>query len=89
MTRLAIPSLALLLALAAPASAQPVVYDPGRCAQFYPNANCQNKGPGNPYTDPNYRRNGGQSSGPGPYPSTETVGVAPKRPRSAPTPYSS
>ncbi len=20
------------------------------CAQFYPNANCQNKGPGNPYT---------------------------------------
>ncbi len=49
MTRLAIPSLALLLALAAPASAQPVVYDPGRCAQFYPNANCQNYGPGNPF----------------------------------------
>ena len=22
---------------------------------FYPYANCQNKGPGNPYTDPNYR----------------------------------
>jgi hypothetical protein len=26
--------------------------EPGYCAFFYPNANCQNKGPGNPYTDP-------------------------------------
>jgi hypothetical protein len=49
MTRTAIPSLALLFALATPALAQPVVYDPGRCAQFYPNANCQNYGPGNPF----------------------------------------
>ena len=49
MIRLAIPGLTLLVALAAPASAQPVVYDPGRCAQFYPNANCQNYGPGNPF----------------------------------------
>ena len=30
--------------------AQEVIYNPGYCAQFYPNANCQNKGPGNPYT---------------------------------------
>ncbi len=37
-------------ALASPASAQEVIYNPGWCAQFYPNANCQNKGPGNPYT---------------------------------------
>jgi hypothetical protein len=37
-------------ALAAPATAQEVIYNPGYCAQFYPNANCQNKGPGNPYT---------------------------------------
>ena len=37
-------------ALATPASAQEVIYNPGYCAQFYPNANCQNKGPGNPYT---------------------------------------
>src|SRR3954453_18943285 len=36
--------------LGAPASAQQVIYNPGYCAQFYPNANCQNKGPGNPYT---------------------------------------
>ena len=34
-----------------PAMAQEVIYNPGYCAQFYPNANCQNKGPGNPYTD--------------------------------------
>ena len=48
-----------------PAAAQwgQVIQEPGYCAFFYPNANCQNKGPGNPYTDPNYYRNGGQSSG--------------------------
>jgi len=68
-----------------PAPAQQVMSEPAYCAFFYPNANCQNKGPGNPYTDPNYRRNGGQSSGP--WPSGETVGVAPKRPRSARTTY--
>jgi hypothetical protein len=37
-----------------PAPAQQVISEPGYCAFFYPNANCQNKGPGNPYTDPNY-----------------------------------
>jgi hypothetical protein len=36
-------------ALVTPANAQEVIYNPGRCAQFYPNANCQNLGPGNPY----------------------------------------
>ncbi|MDP1868756.1 MAG: hypothetical protein Q8L13_20770, partial [Bradyrhizobium sp.] len=41
----------LSTALAVPALAQEVVEDPGYCAQFYPNANCQNLGPGNPYTD--------------------------------------
>ena len=40
----------LASALASPAMAQQVVYNPGYCAQFYPNANCQNLGPGNPYT---------------------------------------
>src|ERR1700686_782888 len=75
----------LSTALAAPVLAQQVISEPGYCAFFYPNANCQNKGPGNPYTDPNYRRYGGQSSGP--WPSGETVGVAPKRPRSATTTY--
>jgi hypothetical protein len=37
-------------ALAGPATGQEVIQNPGYCAQFYPNANCQNKGPGNPYT---------------------------------------
>ena len=27
------------------------IEDPGYCAQFYLNANCQNAGPGKPYTD--------------------------------------
>jgi len=36
-------------ALATPVAAQEVIYNPGWCAQFYPNANCQNKGPGSPY----------------------------------------
>jgi hypothetical protein len=44
-------------ALASPSIAQEVIYNPGYCAQFYPNANCQNKGPGNPYTG-SYRRAG-------------------------------
>jgi hypothetical protein len=41
-----------------PALAQAVIEDPGYCAQFYPNANCQNLGPGNPYTDGGYWANG-------------------------------
>jgi hypothetical protein len=69
----------LSTAMATPVLAQPVISEPGYCAQFYPNANCQNKGPGNPYTDPNYQRGSAQidrtwSSG-------ETVGVAGKRAR--------
>ena len=52
MTRSGILAAAAILAstLASPAMAQEVIYNPGYCAQFYPNANCQNKGPGNPYT---------------------------------------
>ena len=38
----------LAASLTSPALAQAVVEDPGWCAQFYPNANCQNYGPGNP-----------------------------------------
>jgi hypothetical protein len=71
-----------------PESAQQAMSEPAYCAQFYPNANCQNKGPGNPYTDPNYQRYGGPSLGQ--WPSGETVGIAPKRhtrTRSIPTTY--
>jgi hypothetical protein len=44
------------LLVAAPAQAQEVIYNPGYCAQFYPNANCQNRGPNNPYTGDYQRR---------------------------------
>ena len=39
----------LAFAFASPASAQAVVDNPGICAQLYPDANCENYGPGNPY----------------------------------------
>ncbi|MDP3694091.1 hypothetical protein [Bradyrhizobium sp.] len=57
MTQLRLLGAAVVLstALAAPALAQQVIYNPGYCAQFYPNANCQNLGPGNPYTDGHQR----------------------------------
>jgi hypothetical protein len=49
--KLALLAAALMAAaLAGPAAAQEVIYNPGYCAQFYPNANCQNNGPGNPLT---------------------------------------
>ena len=50
--RIALISAAVIAttALVTPAAAQRVVTNPGYCAQFYPNANCQNYGPGNPYT---------------------------------------
>lgn len=41
--------------LAGPAMAQAVVNNPARCSAQFPNANCQNLGPGNPYTDSRYR----------------------------------
>ena len=59
-----------------PVLAQQVISEPGYCAFFYPNANCQNKGPGNPYTDPNYQR--GQYATAGGY-ADPTVTVPPKR----------
>jgi hypothetical protein len=50
-------------AFATPALAQPVISDPGYCAQFYPDANCQNLGPGNPYTDGGYFRDNDWQNG--------------------------
>jgi hypothetical protein len=52
----------LASALASPAMAQQVVSNPGYCAQFYPNANCQNTGPGNPYTGSYQRQVSRQNS---------------------------
>ena len=64
--------------VATPALAQAVVSEPGYCAQFYPTANCNNKGPGNPYTAPTSRRAGG-GWGAVQVPNS-TVGVVRKRP---------
>jgi len=50
-------------ALATPALAQAVISEPGYCAQFYPNANCQNQGAGNPLTGNNYWGRGYQEGG--------------------------
>ena len=46
--------------------------EPGYCAFYYPNANCQNKGPGNPYTGDAWLRlnQGGPMAG---YPQTVDV----------------
>lgn len=47
---LALSALATTLLTVAPVlAAPPVVENPGRCAAVFPNANCQNYGPGNPY----------------------------------------
>ena len=66
MTKFRILGAAALLAsaLASPATAQEVISNPGYCAQFYPNANCQNKGPGNPYTG-SYQRQAYRHNGEG------------------------
>ena len=45
-------------ALVTPVQAQEVITNPGRCAQYYPNANCTNLGAGNPYTNGGYYVNG-------------------------------
>jgi hypothetical protein len=68
---LAVISAAAMTLAMTPATAQQVIYEPGYCAFYYPNANCQNKGPGNPYTDPRRFNQGyGMQDGP------PTAGVA-------------
>lgn len=41
-----------------PVAAQEVITNPGKCAQYYPNANCTNYGPGNPYRGPQSYQSG-------------------------------
>lgn len=48
-TKMLAAAAVLASGIASPAMAQQVIYNPGYCAQFYPNANCQNRGPGSPY----------------------------------------
>jgi hypothetical protein len=40
------------------AATQELITNPGKCAQFYPNANCTKYGPGNPYRGPRSYQNG-------------------------------
>ena len=68
----------VLSVLAIPAMAQEVISEPGYCAQYYPDANCQNMGPGNPNSREyrsRLRQNDPMWSG------DQTVGVASKRSR--------
>jgi hypothetical protein len=70
-------ALAALSSLSAtPVLAQAVISEPGYCAFFYPNANCQNKGPGNPYG--NYQQPSAQRND---WSGGAAVGVAPTRSR--------
>jgi hypothetical protein len=60
MTKYVLLGVALLAtAFAGAARAQAVVEDPGYCAQYYPNANCQNYGPGNPLSPDGIAHDGG------------------------------
>jgi hypothetical protein len=77
--RLLIAATALAM-IAGPAMAQQVISEPGYCAFFYPNANCQNKGPGNPYTDSNYQRRISEGY---PMGTDQTAGVVRKRSRTS------
>jgi hypothetical protein len=66
MTKLALLGAAAVVlssALAGPAMAQQVISDPAKCAAIYPNANCQNLGPGNPYTGNGYQHRTAYRSG--------------------------
>lgn len=56
LTLLGAAAVVLSSALAGPVMAQAVINEPAKCANFYPNANCQNLGPGNPYTGTGYQR---------------------------------
>jgi hypothetical protein len=63
----ALLSTALLAVLADQAHAQAVVEDPGYCAQYYPNSNCTNYGPGNPLYPGSHTPAGPAGNYPSPY----------------------
>jgi hypothetical protein len=72
-------ALAVAMTAPTPTAAQEVIAEPGNCAFFYPYANCQNKGPGNPYTDSDFRR--GLALNQLPWLVGTTVGIAQRRAR--------
>jgi hypothetical protein len=68
MIRYAVMSAALLTAaLSGQARAQAAVEEPGYCAQYYPNSNCTNYGPGNPLYPGSFVPSGPARAYPGPY----------------------
>jgi hypothetical protein len=62
-----VSAVALAAAFAGQAHAQAVVENPGYCAQYYPNSNCTNYGPGNPLYPGSYRPSGPAGNYPGTY----------------------
>jgi hypothetical protein len=72
---------AVLAVISQHAAAQSVNAEPGYCAQYNPNANCQDTGPGSPCAGPNPRNLTYAAAG-------QSVGVAGRRQRHhrAPTP---
>jgi hypothetical protein len=68
---------AILIAITGPAMAQHVIYEPGYCAQYYPDANCQNEGPNNPLSADYHSRVNPHDALPG----DRTVGTHGKRSR--------
>ena len=64
---LACSTVVLAAALAGQARAQAVVEDPGYCAQYYPNSNCKNYGPGNPLYPGSWVPAGPAGVAPSPY----------------------
>jgi BA14K-like protein len=51
--------LILAATTATPVLAQEVIAEPGYCAQYFPNANCQNLGPGSPGSSGQYYQRAG------------------------------
>jgi hypothetical protein len=70
-----VSAVALAAAFAAQAHAQAVVENPGYCAQYYPNSNCQNYGPGNPLYPGSHVPSGPAGNYPGVYASTAAPAV--------------
>jgi hypothetical protein len=73
---LAVGAVVLAAAFAGRAHAQAVVEDPGYCAQYYPNSNCQNYGPGNPLYPGSWAPAGPAGNYPSPYASASPYAAA-------------
>lgn len=65
---------AIFAVISQSAVAQSVMSEPGYCAQYYPNANCQDTGPGSPCVGPAPRNLAYAAIG-------QSVGVTGRKPR--------